>query len=150
MRLDPREPSGKAFVPIGHLALEVHSAEDDVKLGLPAQGVVWIHQLYVSYAIQKGGFGAASMDLAEKLATEEPYNGKLMVLDTVQEELQMSQEGQKHIYEDNGIPAPKISTESWYKRRGYVVFLVVKEAYIWKYGSGSMALHLTHMRKELK
>lgn len=59
-------------------------------------------------AIQKGGFGAASMDLAEKLATEEPYNGKLMVLDTVQEELQMSQEGQKHIYEDNGIPAPKV------------------------------------------
>ncbi|KAF3026868.1 hypothetical protein E8E14_015056 [Neopestalotiopsis sp. 37M] len=150
IRLCPREPSNKTFIPVGHLALEVHSPEENAKIGLPAKGVVWIHQLYVSYALQKGGFGARAMDIAEKLATEEPFNGNLMVLDTMQEELQMSEMGQKHIYVNQGIPPPKISTVSWYTRRGYKVFPVETEAYQWNYGSGIMPLHLTHMKKVLE
>ncbi|CRK48382.1 hypothetical protein BN1723_016870, partial [Verticillium longisporum] len=58
--LTPRAPSGEAFWPIGHLALE-KQAEDDADMGLAKEGSVWIKHLYISWAIQAGGIGKASM-----------------------------------------------------------------------------------------
>lgn len=108
VRLVPREPTHKEFVPIGHVALDVHSAEEDAKLGLPSEGVVWIHQLYVSYALQRGGFGAAAMDLIEAVAAQAPLNGKMTVLDTIATESQINSAAVKGQYEDLGIPAPTV------------------------------------------
>lgn len=48
VRLVPRQPTMVEFIPIGHVAVDIHEPEEDMKLGLPATGTVWIHQLYVS------------------------------------------------------------------------------------------------------
>ncbi|KAM0814710.1 putative N-acetyltransferase domain-containing protein [Seiridium cardinale] len=169
VRLLPRQPSGKTFIPIGHLALEAHATEEDTKLGLPSEGAVWIHQLYVSYALHRGGFGAGAMDLIEAVAAEEPWNATMVVLDTIQEEMQLSQDGIKHMCVDRGVPVPKVSelnaypenlgnyqmmncenqvsTQGWYARRGYEVFLRAKQGYVWNYGSGTIAFDIAYMRK---
>lgn len=89
--------------------MEIHLPEEDAKLGLPSSGVVWIHQLYVSYALQQHGFGAAAMDQVEVTAREEIFKGRMLVLDTIQEEMQMSPEGKKHLYAERGVPIPRVS-----------------------------------------
>lgn len=111
------------------------------------------------------------MDLIETVAAQPPFDGNMLVLDTIDEEMQLSPEGLKNIYEDRGVPVPRVSgliasqsryhhhqplngfqvsTQSWYGRRGYEVFLRVNEAYVWNYGTGSIALNLAYMRKMLK
>jgi hypothetical protein len=106
--LVPREPTHKEFVPIGHVALDIHSAEEDAKLGLPSEGVIWIHQLYVSYALQSGGFGAAAMDQIEAVAAQPPLKGKMVVLDTISAETQMSSATVRSMFTDNGNPVPMV------------------------------------------
>ncbi|TGJ82331.1 hypothetical protein E0Z10_g6427 [Xylaria hypoxylon] len=86
IRLAPRQPTGKNFMPVGHVALDVHDAKEDVKLGLPP-GTVWVHQLYISSALQGGGYGVATMAKVESIAAQEPMNGKWMALDTLAKEV---------------------------------------------------------------
>jgi GNAT superfamily N-acetyltransferase len=107
--LVPREPTQEEFYPVGHVALDVHTAEEDIELGLPAEGVVWIHPLYVSDALQRGGFGAASMQKAEAVAAQEPLNGKILALDTMTEDCHSSPTGRKFLFEDRGLPVPPVS-----------------------------------------
>ena len=109
VRLAPREPTGRRFIPIGHIALEIHSAGQDAKFDLPAEGVVWIHQVYISYALQQGGFGVAAMTQVEMLAAKEPLNARLLVLETMAEEQQMSPLALKLMYRDRGLPVPEVS-----------------------------------------
>ncbi|KAI0132248.1 hypothetical protein BJ170DRAFT_238180 [Xylariales sp. AK1849] len=147
VRLVPREPTQKEFIPIGHVALDIHPAEDDAKLKLPSEGIVWIHQLYVSYALQGGGFGAGAMDQVETVAAQEPMKARMMVLDTIAEDIQLSPLGRKGLYEDRGIPVPVVSTEEWYTRRGYEIFRRERGAYTWNYGTGKMVLDIVYMKK---
>lgn len=71
--------------------------------------MVWFHQLYISYALQKGGYGAATMSQAEALAVKEPMNAKVLALDTIAEETQMSPTGLRVLYLDRGFPVPAVS-----------------------------------------
>ena len=105
----PREPTGARFTPIGHIALEIHTPEEDEKFDLPGEGVVWVHQLYISYALQKGGFGMAAMAQVEMLAVRQPMNAKILALDTMSEKDQMSPLGLKLMYQDRGLPTPLVS-----------------------------------------
>lgn len=104
-----RTPSQCQFTPVGHVALDVHPPDQDEKLGLPRSGVVWLHQLYISYALQKGGLGVAAMSKAEHLATLDPFNASIMALDTLAKEMQMDDSIQKIVYDDRGVPRPLVS-----------------------------------------
>ena len=108
-RMINRVPSEKQFMAVGHIALDTHSPDEDEKLGLPRSGVVWVHQLYVSFALQRGGFGAAAMGKAEQLATLEPLNASIMALDTVAKKVHMSEALLKLAYDDRGLPRPLVS-----------------------------------------
>ncbi|KAI0915028.1 hypothetical protein F4823DRAFT_557478 [Ustulina deusta] len=87
IRLAQRQPTGRDFIPVGHVALDIHDSEEDGKLGLPP-GTVWVHQLFISSAIQGGGYGVATMAQVESIAAQEPINGKWMALDTLAKEVQ--------------------------------------------------------------
>ena len=106
-----REPTGRRFIPVGHIALEIHSAEENEKFDLPGEGVAWIHQLYISYALQRG-FGMAAMAQVEALAAKEPINAKILALETMAEEQQMSPLAIKVMYRDRGLPVPVVSLPS--------------------------------------
>jgi hypothetical protein len=105
----PREPTQQEFLPIGHAALDVHAPESDAALGLPAPGNIWIHNLYVSYALQAGGLGAATMDQIETIAMQEPYNARYMVLDTASKTWNLRPDVQKLVHAYEGIPPPRVS-----------------------------------------
>ncbi|KAM0281801.1 hypothetical protein ACHAQH_003383 [Verticillium albo-atrum] len=130
--LTPRTPSDEVFYPIGHLALE-KQAEEDPEMGLVKDGVVWIKHLYISWAIQAGGVGKASMQAVEALAALEPLCGTTIVLDTAQKETQSSDEWKKFFFTDTGkpIPDPYKTNEEWYGRMGYEVFYTDPIGYPW-------------------
>ncbi|KAL9113940.1 MAG: hypothetical protein Q9227_002074 [Pyrenula ochraceoflavens] len=109
VRLTPREPSGKQFTPIGHIALDIHPANENEKLGLPRSGVVWVHHLYISYTLQRRGLGVAAMSKAEQIATLEPLNASIMALDTLIKEIHMDDAFQKISYDDRGLSRPVVS-----------------------------------------
>lgn len=70
--------------------------------------MVWVHQLYISYALQKGGFGVATMSQVEALTLRE-FNAKVLALDTIAKESQLSPLGAKAIYQDRGLTVPRVS-----------------------------------------
>ncbi|KAI0815814.1 hypothetical protein GGR55DRAFT_686553 [Xylaria sp. FL0064] len=121
VRLKRRQPTGRDFTPIGHVALEVHDAEEDAKLGLPP-ATVWVHQLFISSALQGGGYGVATMAQVESVAAQEPMNGKWMALDTLAKEVQKEAGDATSI--DIGIRnvIPVTSKEEWYARQGYETY----------------------------
>ncbi|KAH8681578.1 hypothetical protein BX600DRAFT_26435 [Xylariales sp. PMI_506] len=143
----PRQPTGEEFNPIGHVALEVHSGEEDEKLGLPPKGAVWIHGLYISYVLQNAGLGAAAMDHIETVAAQAPLNGKMVVIDTIAAEMQLRPEVTKPIYADRGIPVPTKPLQEWYARRDYELFNQLRAGYTLKHASGSLVLDIVYMRK---
>ncbi|KAK7754052.1 hypothetical protein SLS62_003898 [Diatrype stigma] len=108
VRLAPRQPTGKRFTPIGHVALDIHDPDEDEKLGLPREGVAWLHQLYVSYALQGKGYGAAAMSQVEALAVNKPLNAKLLALDTIAKESQMDPVARKD-FQARGVAMPTVS-----------------------------------------
>src|SRR5262245_15795226 len=77
-------------------------------MGLPSEGVVWIHGLYVSWALHRGGFGAAVMDQVEQLVAEAPIGAKVVALDTLDEKIQLDPNFLKLMYVDRGIPPPRV------------------------------------------
>jgi GNAT superfamily N-acetyltransferase len=87
IRLVPRQPTGREFIPVGHFALDIHDAGQDAKLGLPPR-TVWVHQLFISRALQGGGYGVATMAKVEATAAQEPMNATWMALDTLAKEVQ--------------------------------------------------------------
>jgi hypothetical protein len=114
---NPRRPTGESFIPIGHVAIEAHKPEDNARLGLSPTGVVWLHQLYISYALQKGGFGAAATSKIEDVASREPLRANLMVLDSISKETQFKPTVQKALYRDRDVPVPAVSLEAVYPFR---------------------------------
>lgn len=74
------------------MALDIHDAKDDAELGLPPD-TVWVHQLYISSALQGGGYGLATMAKAEAIAAQEPMRGKWMALDTLAKEVPKVDDG---------------------------------------------------------
>ncbi|KAI2637173.1 hypothetical protein GGS26DRAFT_547602 [Hypomontagnella submonticulosa] len=150
VRLVPRQPTMVEFIPIGHVAVDIHEPEEDMKLGLPATGTVWIHQLYVSRKLHGGGFGAATMSKIETLATQSPMNAKIVALDTLAKEMQTEPPYRDLLYGEGGLPAPRVSNQDWYTSLGYEVFKYDRNAYTWKPREGvSVAMQLVYMKKAI-
>ncbi|KAI1342391.1 hypothetical protein F5Y15DRAFT_372578 [Xylariaceae sp. FL0016] len=144
IRLVPRQPSGMEFIPIGHVALDIHSAVEDAELGLPSPGTVWVHQLYISYVLQRGGFGTATMAKVEELATEEPMNATTMALDTMSSD--MNAEDVNILKRDFGIPD---SPEGWYARQGYETYKTAPGYEFQRQGGKTVQVKVAYMKKTI-
>ncbi|KAI3402098.1 hypothetical protein diail_27 [Diaporthe ilicicola] len=127
----PRTPSSRAFVPIGHVALDLR-AEENAHLNLTEDGIVWVAGLYVSWTLQRYGLGREVMRLAEDLASLEPLNAKWIVLDTMPRDQQMKSEFIEKVYLAQGKSAPAVPTQDWYERQGYEAFERHVAAYKWE------------------
>lgn len=95
-------------MPIGHVALAIHDAEEDATLGLPPD-TVWAHQLFISGALQGGGYGVATMAEVEAIAAQEPWSGKWMALDTLAKDVQRETGDITPIGVDKGHIVPVVS-----------------------------------------
>ncbi|KAI0126701.1 hypothetical protein BJ170DRAFT_415416 [Xylariales sp. AK1849] len=150
IRATPREPTGTQFHPIGHVALDIHDPEAYRKLGLPGEGVVYVHQLYVSYALHKGGFGAAAMSQVAVVAAKEPMNARMLALDAISEDIQFRPDFLNAGYHNKGIPVPNRSTQSWYIQQGWEVFGRTEEGYLWNPEPGKTArFPIVYLRKPI-
>jgi hypothetical protein len=80
-----RAPTNAKFLPVGHIALDIHTPDyaENINLSIPQTDSYWIKSLYVSYILQGLGVGGAAMNIAERMATEEPLSAKHLLLDTV-------------------------------------------------------------------
>ncbi|KAG5762582.1 hypothetical protein H9Q72_009310 [Fusarium xylarioides] len=112
----PRVPTDTPFLPVGHVALDTHIADyaESLELDFPKSGTYWVKSLYVSYTLQGLGIGGAAMNIAERMAIEEPLNARHLLLDTVHHEDQADEEFAIANY-GGGF---KILTQAWYERRG--------------------------------
>ncbi|KAG5768110.1 hypothetical protein H9Q73_013956 [Fusarium xylarioides] len=112
----PRVPTDTPFLPVGHVALDTHIADyaESLELDFPKSGTYWVKSLYVSYTLQGLGIGGAAMNIAERMAIEEPLNARHLLLDTVHHEDQADEEFAIANY-GGGF---KIPTQAWYERRG--------------------------------
>ncbi|KAI7765278.1 hypothetical protein LZL87_009807 [Fusarium oxysporum] len=96
----PRVSTDAKFLPVGHVALDTHISDyaEKVKLDLPRSDAYWVKSLYVSYRLQGLGVGGAAMNIAERVATEEPLNARHLLLDTVHQEDQANEEFAVAVY----------------------------------------------------
>jgi hypothetical protein len=103
-------PSGRPFIPVGHIGLEPDSEYTErFKLDVPRDGsIMWIKSLWVSKPLQADGLGRAALDTLEHMATSPPLSATTLVLDT------MEMDDQKKLR-----PNIKVYTQPWYMRRGY-------------------------------
>ncbi|KAI1102284.1 hypothetical protein F4804DRAFT_313593 [Jackrogersella minutella] len=148
IRLVPRQPTMVDFIPIGHVAVDIHEPEEDVRLGLPPTGTVWIHGLYISRALHGGGFGAGTMSKIETLATQPPMNAQRVALDTMAKDMQTEPKTRDLLYRDEGVPAPAVPNEDWYIRRGYELFNRADNVYATLGKRGTMfPLSIVYMKK---
>lgn len=90
----PRVPTDAKFLPVGHIALDTHIADyaEKLDLNIPQSGTYWVKSLYVSYTLQGLGIGGAAMNIAERMAIEEPLNARHLLLDTVHHEDQADED----------------------------------------------------------
>ncbi|CVL08358.1 uncharacterized protein FMAN_05135 [Fusarium mangiferae] len=100
----PRIPTDAKFLPIGHVALDTHISD---------------------YAEKGLGIGGAAMNIAERMAIEEPLNAMHLLLDTVHHEDQADEDFAVANYGG----AFKIPTQAWYERRGYRLIGVAENVY---------------------
>ncbi|CAH0048657.1 unnamed protein product [Clonostachys solani] len=116
---EPRRPSGRTFVPIGHISLR-RIPDLNTQFTLP-QDTIWIKSLYVSWALQAGGFGRSAMAQLERLAAAPPYNASVVALDTIRRDYHLSEEHLRWLYDRRGLERPKrhVSTQDWYTSQGY-------------------------------
>ncbi|KAI0553339.1 hypothetical protein F4679DRAFT_530857 [Xylaria curta] len=146
IRLARRQPTGRVFIPVGHVALDIHDAEEDAKLGLPPN-TVWVHQLYISSALQGGGFGAATMAKIESVAAQEPMNGVWMALDTLAKEVQ-NETGDGSDAGTSSI-TPVTSKEEWYAHLGYQTYKQ-GPGYTYRTSDGrNIQLRVSYMKKRI-
>lgn len=87
--------------------------------------------LYVSWALQRYGFGREAMRLIEHIASLEPLSRKWIVLDTMPRDQQMLPAFIKKVYHAQGMPTPAVPTQDWYERQGYESFARDVAAYKW-------------------
>lgn len=161
------QPTGRDFIPIGHVALDIHDAEEDAKLGLPP-GTVWVHQLYISSTLRGGGYGVATMTKVEAIAAQEPMEGKWMALDTLTKEVQkevgdvssidvgmgsiipvVSDICNKYKSETILTASEQTSKEEWYARQGYQTYKQ-GPGYIYQTPEGhNIQLRVSYMKKRI-
>ncbi|KAJ5130545.1 uncharacterized protein N7515_006584 [Penicillium bovifimosum] len=121
----PRQPTGKAFIPIGHISLDSKNPDaEHIDLDLPSDNVFWIKTFYVSRTIQGKGIGRAAMDEVEAMAVREPLLAKTLMLDTVHQDDQKNEE-----FARATGGAPKMTNQEWYARRGYRLIKTVPGYY---------------------
>lgn len=139
-------PSGRTFVPIGHIALDVRSPyTEKYQLNHPLDGsAVWVKSLWISNPLQAGGLGRAALDTLEAMATASPLNATTLLLDTMQKD------DQRRLR-----PKIKVGTQEWYDRRGYRlihtepdVYKITPEEFA-EHGSGEFVIRTVFMRKDL-
>lgn len=133
----PRQPSQRPMIPIGHIALDLRPEEDATLPAVPApdedeqggnKNIVWVAGLFISYALQASGIGREAMRAAESIAAQKDLlDGGWIVLDTMQQEKQLS----GALYVAMGRPVPKVASQDWYERQGYVVLATEKVCYKW-------------------
>ncbi|KAI0873578.1 hypothetical protein GGS24DRAFT_386104 [Hypoxylon argillaceum] len=144
LNLTPREPSGVAFVPIGHVAMNNDPTPDLAEHAsrlLPETGVYWISSLYISPTMQARGLGRAVMSHLESLVAQgSPHTtasgppppteglppaalaGTTIALDTPPKEWHTGTWALDNFWDPLGLPRPKISNQEWYQQQGYAVF----------------------------
>lgn len=107
----PRVSTDAKFLPVGHVALDTHISDyaEKVKLDLPRSDAYWVKSLYVSYRLQGLGVGGAAMNIAERVATEEPLNARHLLLDTVHQEDQANEEFAVAVY------GGAFKVDAWYQ-----------------------------------
>ncbi|KAL7921106.1 hypothetical protein ACQKWADRAFT_296285 [Trichoderma austrokoningii] len=128
----PRTPTLAAFLPIGHIALDLYP-ERNAKFSL-APSTVWIKSLYISRTMQSAGLGRSAMHQIEHLATCPPLNATTMALDTSTKEYQTTPEYLAYHSRLSGrtIEAKDFrSNEEWYVRQGYEVISRTEPGYAW-------------------
>ena len=113
------------MVPVGHIALDLRP-EETAQVGLtdPAEVVVWVASLYVSYALQGSGVGGQAMRAAEAMMTALPLAATLSVLNTIPEEEQLGMLSQE-FYVLNGNPVPVVSPPLPPATRSILLFVCV-------------------------
>jgi hypothetical protein len=106
---------------VGHISL---NTEYDIPghVATPP-GTYWISTFYITTSLQSSGLGRAAMNVIENLAISSPLNAKTLVLSTAADD----GVGREEKFAAFGKEVPKISTQSWYARRGYVVFKRAEE-----------------------
>ncbi|POS81129.1 hypothetical protein DHEL01_v200496 [Diaporthe helianthi] len=117
----PRKPSKRAFIPIGHVALDIRP-EDYAHLKLTDDGIVWVAGLYISWGLQSQGFGREAMGVVERIASLEPLSATWIVLDTMPRDQQVKSAFIKKALAAQGKPSPGVLTQTWYEKQGYEVF----------------------------
>ncbi|KAM0245958.1 hypothetical protein ACHAQJ_010407 [Trichoderma viride] len=128
----PRTPTSVSFIPIGHIALDKYP-DLNTQYSLP-QSTLWIKSLYISWAIQAGGFGRSAMYQIEHVASLPPLNATTMALDTITNDYQKAPETIATFNKIRGqdLKAEDIkSNEEWYVRQGYQDIGRVKDMYNW-------------------
>lgn len=148
--LQPREPSNREFIPVGHIAVDLRE-EENKNIAVTEDNVVWIAGLYISWALQRGGIGKEVMRQAEIIAAGPPLNGKVVVLDTMAKEQQMKPAFIRKVYVDQGNPAPAVSSQEWYERQGYVPFHLDEAGYMWLNPEGEREpMHVVFLKKTVQ
>lgn len=127
----PRTPTNRAFIPIGHVALDLRP-EENAHLKLTDEGIVWVAGLYISWALQSHGFGREAMGVVERIASQEPLNAKWIVLDTMPKDQQMKSAFIEKVYTAQGKPNPAVPTQDWYEKQGYEAFARDVAMYKWE------------------
>ncbi|KAI0097377.1 hypothetical protein GGR51DRAFT_566585 [Nemania sp. FL0031] len=146
LNLFPREPSGTAFLPIGHVAMNKDPTPDLVGYTdglLPEEGVYWISSLYISPMAQRRGLGRAVMSHLESLVAQAPpaetngtqespsgnslptaaLAGTTIALDTPPKEWHVGQWAKENFWDPLNLPMPK----EWYEQQGYSVFATLPD-----------------------
>ncbi|KAL7950153.1 hypothetical protein V8C42DRAFT_190614 [Trichoderma barbatum] len=128
----PRTPTLASFIPIGHIALDFYPDRNE-QFSLP-QSTVWIKSLYISWAIQAGGFGRSAMHQIEHLASLPPLNATAMALDTLTKEFQTTPESLAIFSKlrGSGVDISNFrSNQGWYQHQGYEIIGYINGMYMW-------------------
>ncbi|KAL6881233.1 hypothetical protein J3F83DRAFT_711035 [Trichoderma novae-zelandiae] len=146
----PRTPTSVSFIPIGHVALDLYPDRNE-QFSLP-RSTVWIKSLYISWAIQAGGFGRSAMHQLERLAALPPLSATAMALDTVTKRFQTTPESLAIYAKVLGAELPVEqfrSTEEWYARQGYAVVGYVAGMYKWLDREMGIEVPAVFMKKDI-
>ncbi|KAK1256223.1 hypothetical protein MKX07_008482 [Trichoderma sp. CBMAI-0711] len=148
----PRTPTSASFIPIGHIALDLFPDRNE-QFKLP-QSTVWIKSLYISWAIQAGGFGRSAMHHLERLATQPPLRATTIALDTLTKDFQATPENLAIFNKIRGAELPVEqfrSNEDWYARQGYQVIEYITGLAKWRDRETGVEIDvpLVFMKKDL-
>ncbi|KAL7937938.1 hypothetical protein V8C35DRAFT_330081 [Trichoderma chlorosporum] len=147
-----RAPTLAAFIPIGHIALEFYPHLNE-QFALP-QSTVWVKSLYISWAIQAGGFGRSAMHQIERLATLPPLSATTMALDTSTKEFQTNPQIFAVFRKFRGYEIDLATfrpSEEWYARQGYSVIGYMNGLHTWvdEDTGAEIKVSSVYMRKNL-